>query len=397
MGKAAGQIGRRAALSFIVAAPMIARRAVAEPVARYSVDVRPARALLGDRLRLGMECRTSRTASVTTFEDASLVLAMARRSSRAEPELAFPNHKAVQQGNRLVRLGGAVRRDLQPGERLDREFDLVSVFPRLALDTGEFRAHYELDDGGRVRRVGPASVTVESGPDAIPSLLVLLSHENAEVRERAAGLIHRMTAYVVGYGAQADADERRAAADRWKKWWGKTGRTLPWNFQSPGATFGVAASAAPRNRRSHLIGGIAYGQQPLGSVEVRAVSSALSDWLRMHNADVAALQGSNRVADHSVVYPSDGTMVEADGDVVRLLTSALLSSAREAASTPRDSSAVMLILATMAKMPDRRFVPALEALRGTISKVPAWHRVDSFAAGLLEVVDPSRTPTGDEG
>ena len=57
----------------------------------------------------------------------------------------------------------------------------------------------------------------------------------------------------------------------------------------------------------------------------------------------------------------------------------------------------MLILATMAKMPDRRFVPPLETLCATISKRPAWHRVDSFAAGLLEVVEPSCTPTGDEG
>ena len=114
MGKGARQIGRRAALFFIFAAPMIARRAVADAVAKYSVDVRPARALIGDRLRLGMDCLISRTASVTTFEDASLVLAMARRSSRAEPELAFPNHRAVQQGNRLVRLGGAVRRTCSP-------------------------------------------------------------------------------------------------------------------------------------------------------------------------------------------------------------------------------------------------------------------------------------------
>ena len=395
MGKRVGQIGRRAALSVLASLPFTARRALAEAAARYSIAVSPVNALLGDRIRLVLGCRTSRPGSITAFEDASLALAMARRSSRVEPELHFPNRKTVQEGGRLLRLGRAVRRDVQPSERVEKEFDLVSTFPRLALDAGEFTLKYEIDDAGQPRRVGPTSLIIESDPEAIPRLLDLLSHEDADARERAAGLVHRMTARVVGYAPAAEAGERTVAISRWKEWWEKTGSKLTWNFRSTGATFGEASSPAPHNRRSRMVGGIAYRRQTLSPADVRTLSSVLTDWLRTPTQGFSALRGTARVADQVLAYPPDDTMLEANGDVVRLLASVLSSSARAASSQP-DARAAMLILATVAKMPDRRFVAALGEVRDSLSKGPGWNAVEAAVDGLLDVLDPSRVPVGDE-
>ena len=389
------RIGRRGALVGLVSVFMTPRRAFSRSAAIYSVVAQPAQALIGDRLRLELRCQASEATEVTTFEDASLALGMARRTAQVEPALAFPNRKAVQAGARLIRLAPVARRRLQSGEYISRQFDLVSVFPRLALDSGLFRVHYEIDYGGQSQRVGPANVTIESGPPAIPGLLTLLSHDDLDVRERAAGLVHRMTAQVVGYSAEADVDDRNAAARRWGVWWERIGTKLPWNFQSVGATFGDATLLAPRRRRSKVIGGIAYRRESLRSGDATAIASALVEWLRDPARGPAALRGRERIADQTVHYPSDDTMIEPDGEMVSILGAALSRLAETATSVPSDSSAAMLSLATVAKMPDGRFVPPLEALRAATSKSPAWRRVSFVAGGLLDVLDPSRTPVGD--
>jgi hypothetical protein len=396
MAKEAGRITRRAVLSAIAAAALITRRAHGRSAARYSAVVSPARALLGDRIVLELACQASEAADVATFEDASLMLGMARRSGRTEPESSFPNRKTVEEGSRVVRLAPVFRRRLQRGQRITREFDLVSTFPRLAIDSGEFEVHYEIEYEGQPRRVGPTNVTVESGPVAIPGLLALLSHEEAGVRQRAAGLVHRMTARVVGYSAEADVADRRAAIDLWKAWWERTGTKLPWNFHSVGATFGQVPLGAPRRQRSNVIGGTAYRLQRPSPGDAKAISSALVDWLRDPAAGPASLRGRELIADQTVHYPSDDNVVEPDEEIVTTLNSALSRLAEVARSSSTDARAVMLILATLAKMPDRRFVPPLEALRAAASKGPAWRRVSFIADGLLDVLDSSRTPVGDE-
>jgi hypothetical protein len=392
MANEAERIARRAVLSAIATAPLIARRASARSAARYSIAVSPARAHLGDRIIVELACQALEAAEVTTFDDASLTLEMVRRSGRVEPESSFPNRKAVQDGSRVVRLAPVFRRRLQPRERITREFDLVSTFPRLAIDSGEFQVQYEIEYEGQSLRVGPTNVTVESGPGAIPDLLALLSHEDSGVRRRAAGLAHRMTARVVGYSAEADVSDRNAAADLWKIWWKKTGTKLPWNFQSAGATFGKVPLGAPERRGRNAIGGISYRRQRPSPTDKRAISSALVEWLRDPAAGPAALRGRELIADQTAHYPSDDTVIEPDTEMVSILKSAL---SRLAEAAPADLGAAMLILATLAKMPDGRFVPQLEALQPA-SKLPAWRRVSFVANGLLDVLDSSRTPVGDE-
>jgi hypothetical protein len=383
-------------LSAIAAAPLIARRAYARSAARYSIAVSPARARLGDRIVAELACQAFEAAEVTTFDDASLTLEMVRRSGRVEPESSFPNRKAVQDGRRVVRLAPMFRRRLQARERITRELDLLSAFPRLAIDSGEFQVQYEIEYEGQSRRVGPTNVTVESGPDAIPGLLALLSHEDSGVRLRAAGLAHRMTARVVGYSAEAEVSDRNAAADRWKSWWKKTGMKLPWDFHSAGATFGKVPLGAPERPDRNVIGGVSYRRQRPGPAESRAISSALVEWLRDPAAGPAALRGRELIADQTSHYPPGDTVIEPDSEMVSLLNSTLSRLAEAARSSSADPGAAMLILTTLMKMPDGRFVPPLEALQAATSKLPAWRRVSFAANGLLDVLELSRTPVGDE-
>jgi hypothetical protein len=205
-----------------------------------------------------------------------------------------------------------------------------------------------------------------------------------------------MTARVVGYSAEADISDRNAAADLWKSWWKKTGTKLPWNFQSAGATFGEVPSGAPERPGRSLIGGISYRRQRPGPADKRAISSALVEWLRDPTAEPAALRGRELIADQTAHYPADDTVLEPDTEMVSLLNSALSRLAEAARSSSADPGVAMLILATLAKTPDGRFVPPLEALQAATSKPLAWQRVSFVAKGLLDVLDSSRTPAGDE-
>src|SRR3569623_973136 len=48
-------------------------------------------------------------------------------------------------------------------------------------------------------------------------------------------------------------------------------------------------------------------------------------------------------------------------------------------------------------MTDRRFVPALQELLDSLPKAAGWGELESVAAGHLDVLDPSRTPVGEDG
>jgi hypothetical protein len=251
------RLPRRAFLQAVAGSGLAAPRLTAKPRPEYLVALRPRRALIGEQIVAVLSCGVRDVAVVADFDDASLTLEMRRVPSDSDPERSFPNHFAAQQGTRLVRYSRQSRRTLRPGQRLERTFDLLAVFPERALDVGDFEISYEI--GHASRRVGPARLTIESGPGAVPGLLDVLAKEDAGVRERAAGLLHKMTAHVVGYSAASDPSERRGAIDRWRGWWEKTGSGLPWNFlvgrgnvwrRNPDSTFRQAQQGPRRCRLS---------------------------------------------------------------------------------------------------------------------------------------------------
>lgn len=86
--------------SFAFAAVAISRPPGA-PALVYRISVRPAEAVLGERVVAVLACSALRAvADAFTFEDASLTLSFARRPARAEPEPSFPNRWGIQDGNR---------------------------------------------------------------------------------------------------------------------------------------------------------------------------------------------------------------------------------------------------------------------------------------------------------
>jgi hypothetical protein len=389
----ASTVSRRTFLGAVAGQGILARQGGPKTRLEYSLAIRPRHAVLGEPVALALSCVALEATEAVTFDDRSLTLKMARRNSLREPDLSFPNRFVAQNGNKVVRYSHADRRRLVHGEKTERTLDMLAVFPA-ALDLGDFEISYEIASDEHSWREGPRRVTIDSGPAAMPALLALLADEDVGQRERAAALLHRMTARVVGFSAKADSEDRQSGIEHWRAWLENSGSKLPWNFHSTGATFGELALPAPSGRRSKDLGGIAYRRRALGPLDGNAVSSALAEWLRNPAAGPSALRGRERISDQTVHYPSDDTMIEPDGEIVSVLGAALSRLAEAATSAPSDSSAAMLILATVAKMPDGRFVPPLEALQAATSKVPAWRRVSFVAGGLLDVLDPSRTPVG---
>jgi hypothetical protein len=393
MTRQASNVSRRTFLGAVAGQSMLARQVGPKTPLEYSLAIRPRHAVLGEPVALALTCVALEATEAVTFDDRSLTLKMARRNSLREPDLSFPNRFVAQDGNKLVRYSREDRHRLFRGEQAERTVDMFAVFPA-ALDLGDFEISYEIGSDERSWRAGPRRLTIESGPAAMSALFALLADEDVSQRERAAALLHRMTARVVGFSAKADREDRQSGIENWRAWLENSGSKLPWNFHSTGATFGELPLPAPSGRRSKDLGGIAYRRRALGPLDGKAVSSALAEWLRKPAAGPVALRGSERIADQTVHYPSDDTMIEPDGEIVPVLGAAISRLAEAATSAAPDSSAAMLILATVAKMPDGRFVPPLEALEAAASKVPSWRRVSFVAGGLLDVLDPSRAPVG---
>lgn len=366
----------------------IAPGLLAEPSIAYSVIVRPARALLGDPVVAVLNCVASQEGvEAFTFQDASLELELKRMPAEREPARAFPNRGTEQSGSLQIRTRTDGRKRLRKGERLTREFELIGMYPRWILDTGDFQISYQLGPEGRSWRAGPAKLTIESGPAAIPRLFALLDHAESGVRARASGLLHRMTACIPGYGAEADTGERQEAIARWRQWWQATGSKMPWSFRSQGATFAVTPAPAPGSGRSKFLGGVAYERRALDAASAMAVSSALAEWLRDSSAGPAALRGNRWIADLVFDYPPAEVMLDPGEKIATMLAKALPQLGARAGSAS-------IVLATVARMPDERYVGPLATLEHFAGKTPGWRGLGLIASGLLDLLDPARTPAG---
>jgi len=274
-----------------------------------------------------------------------------------------------------------------------REIDLVSLFPSSILDTGEFSLTYEIGVDGALSKVWPARLTIESGPQAVPALFKLLDHPDAGIRARGAGLLHRMTAHVVGYDPNAAAAERAEATGKWRRWWDANGRQMVWNYFSLGATFGVKAAPPPTPRRSRMVGGLAYQRRPLGSESAKAITSALAEWQRSPSSGADALRARTFIADQSAPYPEDDTVLEPTPQIAAAIEATLQRLAELAASISPEWTGAQIILATALKMPSPVFVGALSAVQSGARKLPAsWRQAESLASGMLDLLDSGRVP-----
>jgi hypothetical protein len=358
-----------------------------------SLALRPARALLGDRIVAALACRASAPAEAVTFQDASLMLELRRLPAGGEPARVFPNRGSIARGDLHVRTAPSSRERLGAGQTLTRDFDLVGLYPEWVLDPGTLQLSYQVGPDSSALHAGPATVTIESGPDAVTALFAVLEHPQPGVRARAAGLLHRMTGHVAGYGAEAEPADRSAAVERWRQWWKASGARMPWNYGAPGATFGPKPAPPPPRRRSQVLGGIAYQRRPLEPSGASAISAALDDWKRSASGDPAALRGRSWIADQLFSYPGDEVVLDPGAEVGPRLESTLSRLAQLASSAPPDATGAAIILATVARFPEARFVAPLSMLQ-TAARAPAWRRTGFVVDALLDVLDQGRTPSG---
>jgi hypothetical protein len=359
----------------------------AAPPLQYSLAVRPPKLLLGDPVTAMLSCTaTAGSVEAVTFADSSLRLSLTAVPPRGEPVEAFPNRAVVEAGSVQEHLQTAGRRHIRRGQVMTRELDLLRLWPRWILDVGTYKISYRLGPDSRPWGAGPATLEITSGPAVVPRLLALLEHPDMAVRARAAGLLHRMTAHVAGYSAEADPGERRSAIDRWRNWWRGAGSKIPWNFGSDAATFGTARAGTAQSAAPAL-GGLAYGRRSLQPREAAALSAALEAWYQNQGAGPGALRGKERVADQDFEYPPDAEMLAAGDGILRLLGLAVRQ-------LPDRPGAAPLVLSTVAKMPDRQLIQSLASLESAARSSPALRGPGAFAAGLLDAIAPERIPAG---
>lgn len=224
----------------------------------YSIGVSPRTAVLGEPITVELRCVARvNVGKALTFDHRSLVIEL-DRDGLVEPALAFPNRYAVEKGGRLLRLaseGGA--EELAAGAERSRTFDLALLFPEPVLSVGRLVVTYRLEEAEPMARPAPVVVEVASGPRAITHLIGRLASESDDVRSRAHELLALMTAQDFGYDPGATPGSQTDAVRRWQTWWHDVGSTLPWNFQSDGATFGIPGPRAPSDR-SYRLGGVAH-------------------------------------------------------------------------------------------------------------------------------------------
>jgi hypothetical protein len=382
------QLSRRDAVRAMGCCLALGFKGWAEPSAiRYGVVVRPGKFLLGDPVVAELSCVASQNGvEAFTFEDGSLKLELKRLHTKAEPLLDFPNRTVTHQGSIEVRTRQTGRERLTVGRRLQRRFELIRIFPRWILDTGEYDFSYWLGLDEHSEHAGPARITITSGPAAISSLFALLAHEDEGVRTRAAGLLHRMTAHVTGYSAESSEESRQEAADRWWAWWRGKGNEMRWNYRSQGATFGEYVEAGQQGRGSFL-GGLTYERRGFEKVDAATIASILVEWLNSPSMGPERLRGKQWVADERVTYPGEEIMVAPGPEIATRMASAIAQIPSRQASAP-------IILGTATRMLDQRYIEPLSDLEHQAAKSVALQRIGAFAAGMLDVLDPGRTPIG---
>jgi hypothetical protein len=388
MNKQLIQLSRRDAVRAIGCCLAVGLKGWAQPAAvRYSVVVRPERILLGDPVVANLSCVALQNGvDAFTFEDGSLKLELKRLHTKAEPLLNFPNRTVTRQGSIELRTGQTGRERLTVGRRRQRSFELIRMFPRWILDAGEYDFSYWLGPDEHAGHAGPARITITSGPGAMSSLFALLAHEDEGVRTRAAGLLHRMTAHVTGYSAGSSEATRQEAADHWREWWRSAGQKMRWNYRSQGATFGGYVEGGQEGH-GPFVGGLAYDRRSFEKVEAATIASILLEWLNNPSMGPDQLQGKNWVADERVTYPGEEVMVDPGPEIATRIASAI-------AQIPSRQTSAPIILATAMRMLDTRYIEPLSDLEHQSGQSAALQRVSAFAAGMLDVLDPGRTPIG---
>ena len=363
---------------------------------RYTAAVRPARALLGDRVVAVLSATaTDDSVEVVTFDDPTLALKIYRPQVDVDSQFAFPNRKVAQTGDRFVRYsGGPKRQRLRHGQHLERTVDLLDTFPETILAAGDFVFSYEIGDTP-VTQSPAAKLTIESGPGAVPNLFGVLAGASAGIRTAAASLLHRMTAHVVGYDPEGEPGAREQAIERWRRWWQTVGSKLTWSFTAPGAVFEGApevrtprgsVAPAPRSQRSKLLGGVTYERRRLDGGGGKAMAGALGTWNRDPAKGAAPLSGTVWVADRLFAYPPERFLVDPGEEAAAALDLALRHLADLAAPGAPERPEAAILLATVARMPQARFVESLSALELRARDNAAWRGTLTFARGLLEVL-----------
>jgi hypothetical protein len=219
--------------------------------ARYRVEVRPLKGMLGEAVTAVLGCTAGGASpNAMTFGHKSLVLEI-NAEGLLEPILAFPNRFAVEDGDRLVRMsapGGT--EDLSDGEQRTRTFDLLAMFPGVVLRPGAFSFTYRLEEARPPVRPNPVTVEIQSGPEAVPLLIRHLESESTALGDRAHALLRRMTG------------KDFAGSAGWSAWWGREGTRLPWSRGADGAVpeGGAVQRGAPDN--AARLGGVDYRTQP---------------------------------------------------------------------------------------------------------------------------------------
>jgi hypothetical protein len=161
-----------------------------------------------------------------------------------------------------------------------------------------------------------------------------------------------------------------------------------------GGAFAATAPETNRSTRGKSLGGIAYTRKALDVRGEAALVSALGAWLQDPSASAAALKGRGYVADQVVIYPPDGVLLEPTGDTYSKLTQALTSLAARAATMAPEVLGAAVVLNTVAKMPSPAMLEPLAALRRATAERPPWSVASALAEGLLDCLDPARTPVG---
>ena len=145
-----------------------------------------------------------------------------------------------------------------------------------------------------------------------------------------------------------------------------------------------------------MLGGVAYLRRPPAAADAAAIFTVLAAWQKSPRAE--ALRGREWIADQLFTYPPADAAFTADAEAAPAIEAALtrltqLATPSGAPATPTATGAT-IILATVTRFPDRRFVPALSALETAAQASSGWRHAGAIATGLLDLLDPERTIGG---
>lgn len=213
--------------------------------------------------------------------------------------------------------------------------------------------------------------------------MALLDDARLEVRERAAQLLHFLTAEGFDYDPAAAAAERTHAAAAWRDWWESDGRHLPWNYESRGATFGATVRPAPPSRRSARLGGVAYPLTALSAAHHDRVVAALERFAKSGSSD--ALDGQQRVADHQITYPARPARAHCDASLTAALQAAVGRLTSDASQGKVRVTEGRMLLATIRSFACTELGPPLRQFGYATEQSPGWEPLRGALSTALDL------------